>query len=395
MTGWKALNITEIIDFVRKQEESDVAALGLKKPPDPAWPWPLVLRQIKARQKAKIKMPSWLGRNEVIFPAPDLIEQASSETTARYKASLASGNILTDLTAGTGADFLALLENFQKGIAVEQDTETSEILNHNLKILTKKSFEIQNAKAEDAVKNLPFSDLVYLDPQRRTDRRKGLFRLSDCSPDILSLLPALREKAGIIMLKASPVLDIDQAMRDLGLVSDVHVIEWRGECREVIYILNPKIQNTAPLITVIVLDDDGTTKTKLSFTRRQESETEIIVGLPEKYLFEPSPAFLKGGCFKFLAHYYNVKKIHPSTHLYTADAPCPDFPGRMFEIVGLYPADGKGLPVTKANLTIRNFPAETDALRKKLKLKDGGDDYLFACTLMNDRKALIHTRKSA
>jgi hypothetical protein len=392
--GWHTLSDPEIRDFILAHEEFDVAALGLKKPPHADWLYPLVLDQIKARRKAKTKLPSWYANTGIIFPAPELIEQASSEATARYKASLVKGNLVIDLTAGTGADFLALLENFESGIAIEQDKTAAEILTHNLKILTRKNFEVRNADAENIAKTLPDCDVIYLDPQRRNNRGKGLFRLEDCSPDITALLPCLQRKAKTIMLKAAPVLDINRAVRDLETVSEVHVIEWRGECREVVYLLSGEAREQDISITAVTIDDHGTPQRKLSFTRAEETNAPMLLSQPLRYLFEPSPAFQKAGCHKYLAHYYGVHKLHPHTHLYTSDTLPPDFPGRLFEIRRVYGAGDASFPLTQANLTIRNFPAQTEALRKKLQLKDGGMDYVFACTLENERKVLIHTVKT-
>ena len=197
------------------------------------------------------------------------------------------------------------------------------------------------------------------------------------------------------MIKTSPVLDIDYAITVLQCVKEVHVVEWRGECREVLYILDPH-QETAPdsiPINAIAIDDSGMAIKKFQFTRAEEKNADAIFAMPEQYLFEPGPAFQKAGCFKTLATRYDLKKLHPHTHLYTSATPCPDFPGRAFMIKGVYPPRAKNLPFSKANLTLRNYPGSVADLRKKLKLADGGEDYLFACTLKDDSKTLIHTRK--
>ena len=381
----------EIQAFIRANEESDVAALGLKKAPKAEWPYPLVLDQIKSRQKAKTKLPTWHAELGVIFPPPNLIEQASSEATAKYKASLAKGDVFADLTAGAGIDFLALLRYFNRGIAVEQDTQAKDILSHNLKLLSTSSFEIINANAENEIAHLPQCDLIYIDPQRRNNRGKGLFRLEDCTPNIIELLPVLREKSKTIMLKTSPVLDIGQTLRDLETVSDVHVVEWCGECREVIYILNSEPRET--IVHAVTIDDAGNAQNKISFTRKQEAEAVSEFSLPLKYLYEPSPAFQKSGCYKFLGTHFGLKKLHQHTHLYTSETACPNFPGRGFKIISLHAVNEKSLPVKQANLTVRNFPAQTDALRKKLGLKDGGNEYIFACTLADETKALVYAHK--
>jgi 16S rRNA G966 N2-methylase RsmD len=392
MDDWKQLLSSEMRDFIISKGEEDVAALGLKRPPEAAWPYTLILDQIKARQKAKAKMPEWHAAKDIVFPPASLIEQASSEATARYKASLFKGTLFADLTAGAGMDFAALLKNFEHGIAVEKNKTSSEILSHNLNALGFKNFEVLNKDAENEIENIPSCDLVYIDPQRRSENTKGLFRFEDCSPNILKILPQALKKAGNIAIKASPMLDIDQGIRALSHVTQVHVIEWRGECREVIYILKPDADEA--YITPVIIDDNGNTQAKISFTRAEESNAISEFNDPLKYIYEPSPAFQKAGCYKFLGTHYGLKKLHPHTHLFTSDAPCPNFPGRVFEVVGLYPASGKDLPFDKANLTVRNFPASADELRNKLKLKDGGNEYLFACTRRDEGKILIHARKS-
>ncbi|MGB0719469.1 MAG: THUMP-like domain-containing protein, partial [Bdellovibrionales bacterium] len=235
-------------------------------------------------------------------------------------------------------------------------------------------------------------DIALIDPQRRDKNRKGKYRLDECTPDIAALLPHIKAKT--ILLKTSPMLDIDQSVQTLKHVQHVHVMQWRGECKEVVYVLTPQAPpNDAPAMTAVTLNDEGTQTHALTFTRLQEGETIAETAAPLRYLYEPGPAFLKAGCYKTLSLHYHAAKLHPHTHLYTSDTKIPDFPGRCFDIKGVYPANAKALPVTKANLAVRNFPQNIDILKKKLKLKDGGDDYLFACTLNNEKHVIIHTHK--
>lgn len=393
MNAFESLLNPEIENFILENENADTAQLALKKPPSPEWPYKKILSQIRARQKAQQKLPSWLQTKRIVFPPPDLVEQASSEATAHHKSSLFSGNTVADLTAGTGVDFTAILENFQNGIALDANEETADLLRHNLPLMTNKKFKVRCAAAEDAMVNLPACDLVYIDPQRRSDSGKGKFRFQDCSPDIVKLLPALLEKSPSVMIKASPVLDIDAAVKQLGHVNAVHVVEWRGDCREVLYICE---RNAATEISIraVAIDDKGTVIKNLTFTRAQEKNCVADYGPPENYLFEPSAAFQKAGGFKFIAAHYNLRKLHAGTHLYTGKTDVPSFPGRRFEIAGIYPATRTALPVTRANLTVRNFPTGAETLRHKLKLKDGGTDTLFACTLWDESLALIHALKT-
>lgn len=395
MKSWENLLDPAIQAFMRDHARTDVRALGLMKPPDPGWPYALILDQIKARQKASGKMPDWHGTGDILFPPPHLVEQASSSATAHYKASLASGGMLADFTAGMGMDFAALMKNFSRGIAIERDETAAELLRHNLPHVLKKPFDVWQGDAADLLARLPACDLVYIDPQRRDDRAKGLFRFEDCSPDILALLPALRDKTARVLIKTSPVLDIWQAVAQLGSVREVHVVEWDKDCRETLYMidfLNAPAPDDAP-VTAVAVGDDGLPHARLSFTRRQEREAQPRILPPGPYLYEPSAAFQKAGCFRYISAHCNVAKLHQHTHLYTSEEPCPAFPGRAFKIQGIHAPDRKAMPVEKANLSIRNFPSNTDSLRKKLGIRDGGDDYLFACTLADERKAVIHARK--
>ncbi|GJL85604.1 MAG: hypothetical protein DHS20C02_13790 [Micavibrio sp.] len=393
---WQQLLEPGIRDFIRAHEKDDVRDLALKKAPDESWPWKLILDQIKARQKARIKLPRWPDHHDdIIFPSPNILEQASSAPTARYKAHLVKGKTFVDLTGGAGVDSCAFTETYQSGICVEQDKDTADLITHNLPLLCRRPVQVHHSKAEDFVETMKPVDLVYLDPQRRDENKKGFYRLEDCSPNITEMLPALSKKANQVMLKTSPMLDIWEAMKTLAIVEAVHVVEWQGECKEVVYILNPaqKTDDKNIPITSAIVNDGGEIIYDFMFTKEREENTDPKYSQPQKFLFEPGPAFQKAGGFNILAHEYGVQKLHKHTHLYTSDKPCPNFPGRQFEIIDILAIEKKTLPISKANLSLRNFPGTVEGLRKKLKLSEGGEDYLFACTLADESKGLLHGRK--
>lgn len=396
MSDVLALLDPRIQEFIAAHDKDDVAKLALKKPPVAGWPYPQILQQIKSRQSACDKIPSWLAEKNIILPDHSVIEQASSDATAAYKASLVTGDLFCDLTAGAGVDTREFLKKFTSGIAVEKDKNYADLLAHNLKVFSDKKIEIINSAAEDIVLNLPPCDFIYADPQRRDQNSKGKFRFEDGSPDIVGLLPSLLSKAPVVMLKTSPVLDIKKAIDSLYCVTAIHIVEWHGACREVLYIMrrNAKISADDVPLTAAVLNDEGTKHRSLIFTRAEEHAAALVTGPPEDWLYEPSPAFMKSGCFNLIAARWGLRKLHDHTHLYTGPAALDDFPGRVFRIEGVYPGDGRGLPFTQGHIAVRNFPVGAEALRARLKLKDGGDDYLFACTLADDRKALIHGRKT-
>lgn len=393
---WQSLLDTEIQKFILAHEKDDVSALALKKSPNANWNYPLILEQIKARQKAAQKIPLWAGHHpDIVFPSSSILEQASSAATARYKAGLVKGKSFVDLTAGAGVDVCAFTEHFERGVCVDMDENASALAGHNLKLLSDKEVKAVCSSAEEYVKDMNAVSLVYLDPQRRDSGRKGKYKLEDCSPNIFELLPVLLEKAEFVMLKTSPMLDIWTSVQALEYVREVHVVEWRGECKEVVYILGggDKLAAEDIPVTAVRLNDMGEVLQRVCFTKAQEQISECGFSAPLKYLYEPSPAFQKAGCFKSISKVYGVEKLHPSTHLYTANHVVDDFPGRTFKVLGIYSPKAQKMPVKKANLSVRNFPQGAEILKKKLKLKDGGDDYLFACTLFDECKAIIHSHK--
>ena len=393
---WQALLNLDIKNFIHHHENDDVRELALKKPPHPDWPYPLILDQIKARQKAKTKIPAWLEHEDVTFPASDTLEQASSQATARYKASLFKGKNVIDLTGGAGIDSWAMLENFETATIIDSDQNASRRIEHNMQILNNKTVSVENTTAEDFVASMSQYDLAIIDPQRRNQSRKGVYKLEECSPDILTLLPSIKAKT--ILVKTSPMLDIDQGIKQLGCVRAVHVIEWNNECKELLFTLTPESQTDEIPITAVKINNEGIPLNSLTFTRQDEQNASLSITEPEKYLYEPGPAFMKAGGYKIMAQHHNATKIHPHTHLYTSSHLINDFPGRSFEIIDTYPAQAKNLPVKKASLAVRNFPQDVKTLKNKLKLKDGDKHYLFACTIKNpqtneDRRVILHCHR--
>lgn len=385
----------DVADFICKHANEDVKKLGLQKPPDPDWPYPLILDQIKSRQKAQKKIPLWTDIKDVIFPPPDIIEQASSSATATYKAGLFEGKTMCDLTGGAGVDSHAFTGHFEQVTTVECNPYLASVLEHNTSLLTNTDWSVICGSAEDYIARMPYASLVYIDPERRNTKKKGLYKLEDCNPDITKLLPLLREKTSLVLLKASPMLDISAAIKTLPFLSAVHVVEWDGQCREVLCLIdfeNQRSEKDIP-ITAVEINDEGNRDRELKFTQAEEQAAEASFGLPLDYLYEPGPAFQKAGGFNTIACKFNLQKLHKHTHLYTGSQYFQDFPGRSFRLCGIFPANAKALPFRKANLTVRNFPAKAPDLLKKLKLKEGGEDYLFACTLLDERKVLLHCKK--
>ncbi len=388
--SWLRLTDPDIQDFIHANRDADVMDLALKKSPDASWPYALILDQIKVHQKAKRKSPDLYDTNGFIFPSSDTFEQTSSMACALYKSSLVSGGRFTDLTAGGGVDGFHFSKQFDVSVFVEKDCSTAEILAYNAKLISNK-ISVICADAHGYVQEMSGADLVFIDPQRRETGRKGLYDLSSCSPDIAALLPVLKSKAKNLILKASPFLDIDRAVESLGWVHQVHVIQWGGECKEVLYLLdfNQVIEQSSVEIKAVNLNAQGEVLQEFSYTAGEEKNAHTDFAMPQKYIYEPGPAFQKAGGFKAMATTYNVHKLHQHSHLYTSNRIEPRFPGKRYEVVDIVTAQSKSLDIKHADLCVRNFPSTVKNLKKKLKLKDGGSHRVFATTLMNNEKRLI------
>lgn len=394
--SWKLLNDPDIRDFIRMHHGANIEELAFKKSPVELWPYKLILEQIRLRQKASHKLPVLFDHEAYIYPSGDIIEQASSWACALYKASLMKGHCFYDLTAGMGIDALAISRCASYGVLVESDPVRAEILAYNFRSFYNQNFYrsnilVKNANAEIFIKNADSVDCILLDPQRRDNQKKGIYKISDGEPDVIDLLPDLKMKANRVIFKSSPVLDISSSLRSLSYVKEVHVVQWDFECKEVVYILefekNIEFENVP--IKAIEIDNNGKIIKSLTFTQYTENKSICAYGMPEKYIYEPGPSFLKSGGYKTLALHYNLKKLHPNTHLYTSSFVDASFPGRVYRVLDIRKIN-QGIGNTGyAELTLRNFPGTTQDLRKKLKLKEGDKYRIFACTLLDDQKRLV------
>jgi hypothetical protein len=274
---------------------------------------------------------------------------------------------------------------------VEQEASLCALARHNFSVLGRHQVTVHHQSAESFLKELPHPvDVIYLDPARRKESQKVVL-LADCSPDLAQLLPLLKQKAKRILIKTSPLLDITAALHDLPGTTEVWVLAVNNEVKEVLYLVDTE-KGGEPRIHAINLQAGQ--EAHFSFLRAEEEQAEAPLSGPLQYVYEPHAALMKAGAFKYLAQALGVSKLHQHSHLYTSDAWLPHFPGRAFVLKAQVPAAKKHLinlvPEGKANLTVRNFPMKTEELRKKLGIKEGGETYLLATTLMDgSRKILV------
>lgn len=387
--------------FISQHLTADISQLLLHPPPLAATlDLKKIAAQLTARQKARDKLPGWYANNALIFPPPVSVEQASSERAAWYKASLVDGSALADLTGGMGVDTKAFAARVGEVQYVEQHPALASLAAHNLPALGVTNVQIHAQNGLDFISAYAgHFDWLYLDPHRRDGQGGRVVQLSDCEPNLLApgVLAALLAKTDRILLKTSPMIDLDATLRHLPGALAAHVVAVLGEVKEVLFVLGK--EPVAPgdvVVTAVNLLPEDWAQT-LAFRRGDELSLSVVFAEPGAFLYEPNAAVMKAGAFRTVAARFGLGKLAPNSHLYTGPVLVPDFPGRVFTFETAIKPDLKSvravLPAQKANLTVRNFPQTVADLRKKLGLADGGEVYLFATTLQNGDKRLLVCRK--
>ncbi len=385
----------ETKEFIQKHKNEDPRALALQGKRYPGVDIREAVTQIEGWQATKEKLPTWAETDGIIYPPRISMEQCSSEPTALYKAAIAKGCRLADLTGGFGIDCSYMSRGFRETTYIERNSILCDIAKENFALLGHGNIKIINGNSEDILPTLPKQDWIFIDPARRAFDGRKVVALSDCEPDVTALESLLLEKADKVMVKCSPMLDITAATRQLSSIEAVHIIAVNNECKELLFILGKDYgENTQ---TECVNIQKGNCSSFTFILEEEANSTATYCNGIGKYLYEPNAAIQKGGCHRTLSHKLQIDKLHPNSQLYTSDKLVGEFPGRIFEVervFGFSKADIKQLQnLKKANMTVRNFPESVQVLRKKLKLAEGGDEYLFATTLYNGAKALVLCRR--
>jgi len=378
----------EIQQYIRENTGKPVAELALQKNPFPDADRTEILNQISARTKAKDKLPTWFAAENIIYPARISIEQTSSEAAAAYKAGLISGETLIDLTGGFGIDDFYFSKHIGKVTHCEINEELSDIAAHNFKILGAENIQCLQGDSLNTLQQQGKKwDWIYIDPARRNDAKGKVFMLKDCLPNVPGLLDVYFTYTDNILIKTAPILDISAGLSELIMVKAIHIVAVNNEVKELLWVLEKGFKGT-PLLHAASITASGTDV----FTANLESEAEAPYNMPSKYLYEPNAAIMKSGAFDAVAYEYKLHKLHKHTHLYTCDE-LIDFPGRRFIINEMIPY-GKSemkqhVEGRQMNITTRNFPLQVEELRKKWKIKDGGNDYTFFTTNAKNEKIVL------
>lgn len=385
------------LQFIKEHARDDVRLLALQAKKYPEVDIPVAVTQIAGRQVAETKVSSWYHTEGLWYPRHLSMEQCSSEATAQYKAGLVEGDTFVDLTGGFGIDCSFMARRFKQVSYVERQAELCELAKHNFPLLGLE-IQVHNKDGVEYLKEMSPTDCIYLDPARRDGHGGKTVAISDCEPDVSALEDLLVEKARVVMVKLSPMLDLSLALKSLKYIRQVHIVSVQNECKELLLILQ---KTPIPSQVSIHCEHILSAGEPQSFVFTQEKEREADCPMAKQmgdYLYEPNASILKAGAYRSLTQAFQVEKLHASSHLYTSSTYIPDFPGRRFrveQVGGFGKKEQKTLlqGVEKANLTVRNFPSSVAELRKRLKLKEGGDIYLFATTLADGQKVLIKCRR--
>lgn len=427
-------------EFVKQFRESDPRKLALQASRYPDVDMPYALNQIQGWQTALRKLPSWAACDGVVYPPHLNMEQCSSEATARYKQQVArrwaeripnaSRTSMTDLTGGFGVDFSFTSRCFDCATYVERNASLCDVVGANLPRLGIRNAQVKCAEAEAVLERMEPQTMIFLDPARRDEHGAKTVLIADCTPDVCQLLPSLMQKSQFVMLKLSPMLDWHKAIVDLdGKVREVHIVSADGECKELLLVLAP---DGKPEVQVFCVDIQSRPDSEGQYPRSEfvysiggeaepqptnstfniqnsklPSATNLTLNIEHltlninnsTFLFEPNASVMKAGCFDEIARAYGVSAISRNSHLFLSDREIDGFPGRAFAIDAVTTMNKRQLRQTlsgmkQANIAVRNFPLSVAELRKRLKLNDGGDTYIFATTTSEGDHILMLTHKT-
>jgi hypothetical protein len=391
----------EVQQFIREHEHEDERDLVLKSKTLFDLPVGLIANQLSGRRKAKDKLPTFYSTSGIVYPPGLNLEQSSSEKTGLFKTVLLKEllsekefNSAVDMTGGFGVDSFYLSKLFKSVDYVDSALSILEIAKHNHAVLGSNNIVHHNDTAETFFDKIQSEvDLIFIDPSRRTEGKK-VFTFSDSAPDVVGLLNQIFQKANYLLIKASPLLDIKQGLESLKSTKKVFVVAVDNEVREVLFFCERNFSGLTEIEAVNI--SKNTINDRFLFSFEEEIATASRIGMPKSYLYEPSAAILKAGAFKKISEKFSIDKINTSTHLYASDELLYDFPGRIFKIESFTKPDSKDLfkhfPEGKANIAIRNYPLTVEQLRKKTKLKDGGEKYLLGFSGVNEKFLVIASR---
>ena len=407
----------KIAAFVQEHLADDTAKLILSRSKWPEIDMDLAVACIESRRKLKNKVQDWYSRPELIFPARLSAEQCSSSATATYKAKYASeiggeGFKIADLTGGLGVDSWYFSKYADHVLYNEMQEVLCTAAKHNFKSLSAENITVSNLMIEPESERMheiltEFKpDIIFMDPARRSETGKKVFLIEDCSPDVLTLRSDIYSHCRHILLKLSPMADITMVCTRLGSTCrEVRVVAYGGECKELLIWMDREWNGDYEVKAVeLPADYPASEESSFTFKAAEEKTAKVIFGTPEAsgYLFEPGKAMMKSGCFNLISERLELAKLGVSTHYYTTSDPdkasALKHLGKVFEIISCQPLDKRSIKAVgkeypHAEVTARNIPMESDALRKKLGVTSGDDAHIFGLKSDKSGNLLLVTKR--
>ena len=394
--------VSDLSSLLSQHQHDDVQQLALQRNRFPQLSdadFRFFLQQVEGKQRTRDKLPILNHLPDWWFPVRLSCEQCSSEATAGYKAKIypSDCHTLIDLTAGYGVDTFFMSENATEAHYVERNAELCAIAEHNFSLYRPK-IQVHNTTAEEFLTTLPISNsqypiantIIYLDPARRSQSGGKVFRIEDCEPNVIELLPTLRLHASHIMIKFSPMLDITAALRVLGRDWDTHIVAVNNEVKEVLFLTGTGVMHAVNI--------RGIQTDRFLFSPENEQQAQLTIAADiHQYIYEPNAAIIKAGAYRLVGERYELQKLDTNTHLYTSDSFLSGFPGRVWEVIEAEVKEPKKQLDTKAKYSIlsRNYPLSPEEIRKKYKLKDGDDRYLLAARHQGKPRLILARRITA
>lgn len=381
---------SEVQEYINNHLNDDVHKLAMSKSPFKDVDAKELANQIAAKNKSAKKLPTWYKTDSIYYPALLSIEQCSSETTASYKAGLAIGDSLIDLTGGFGVDSYYFAKKVKILTHCEINGDLSEIAAHNAIVLKQPNIRCLVVDGLELLeKTTETFDTIYLDPARRSNSGK-VFMLKDCTPNVVEHLDLLLSLSKRVIIKTAPLLDITAGLKELGNVSQIHIVSVKNECKELLWVIDSNRSVSQPKITAVTLNESQ--KGFSFFKGEEETEAELLNQLPSGYLYEADAALLKTGAFNLIAKRFQLKKLHHQTQLYVSDDVDTSFPGRIFKINSLLSSnDLKKERSLKGNVIARNYRDKAENLAKKYKIKPDNRRFLIFTQGANNDYLIIDT----
>lgn len=377
-----------LYNFVTAHAGQDPVNLKLRlKQSKYDFPLDFAIQQIKCRTQARRKLSEFLKYREFIFPTALSAEQASDQRVASYHAYVTgSGNKILDMTAGLAIDAMTIAKSGNDVTAVELDPLKAEAARHNKSILNIDTLKIETGDCIEFLKIRPDEkfDIIFIDPARRDGDNRRTYALADCTPDVTAYMELIGNHCKKLLIKASPMLDLMEVLREINRISCFHLVLTDGECKELLIEVNFEIDNPInPRIKVCEIDNDNNfnitdlTWNQLGNTTEYSDQEDMREGM---YLYDPNPAFhkLNASCY-LTENFERLRKIAPNTDLYVSEILHGGFPGRIFKIREvLDKGKFKALKYQQREVSVRNYYVSAEQLRKKLGVAPGDNTkYVF------------------